>query len=510
MKDVRVRFAPSPTGFLHVGGARTAIFNWLFAKSKGGKFLVRIEDTDPERSKSELSAQILRSMGWLEMNSDEPVVYQSDNLVRYREIVNKLIESGKAYYAFETASELDEKRKEAQAKKIPFKYDRSALNLSREQVTALLNEGKERTVRFLVPEGITEFEDIVHGKTVFNNSEIDDFVIQRSDGSPIYQIAVVVDDNDMGITHVIRGDDHLSNTPKQILLYKALGWDVPQFAHLPMILDEQKKKLSKRRDTVAVEEYKEMGYLPEALFNFLTLLGFAPSGTTHSTPPQPSPKNTVSGAEPGRVNETEVSQTERELVSRDELVKQFTFDRVNKKSAVFDIKKLQWMNSEYIKSADEIRIAELLKEKLIEKKIVPSGDIHDLNVEYLVKVIRLMKERVSTINDFAEFGRYFFAAPETYDEKGLAKYWTEEIKPLFNEFALVIQGYEVSQWNSFSLEESLRKFAEEKGIKAASIIHPLRLALTGITISPGIFEVMETLGKDNVNKRLARFTENHT
>src|SRR4030095_6489831 len=334
MQDVRVRFAPSPTGFLHVGGARTAIFNWLFAKNQGGKFLLRIEDTDPERSKSELSEQILRSMKWLGMEHDEAVVYQSDNISRYREVVNELVEKGKAYYAFETSEELEQKRKDAAAKKTQFKYDRASLKLDKETVQKYLTEGREHTIRFFVPDGVTEFEDIVHGKTVFNNSEIDDFVLLRSDGSPVYQIAVVVDDHDMKISHVIRGDDHLSNTPKQILLYEALEWDVPRFAHLPMILDESKKKLSKRRNTVSAEEYKIKGYLPEALFNFLTLLGFAP-------------------------------ESNREIVSRNELIKMFTFNRVNKKSAVFDMKKLNWVNSEYIKTADEAVIAELVRDKLI-------------------------------------------------------------------------------------------------------------------------------------------------
>ncbi|MGH2576004.1 MAG: glutamate--tRNA ligase, partial [Ignavibacteria bacterium] len=274
--NVRVRFAPSPTGFLHVGGARTAIFNWLFAKNQMGKFLLRIEDTDPERSKSELSRQIIRSLNWLGMESDEPIVFQSDRIDRYREIVYKLVEMKKAYYSFETMEQLDEKRKEAKEKKIPYRYDRASLKLNGETVAKYLSEGKAYTVRFFVPEGATEFDDVIHGRTVFDNFEIDDFVILRSDGTPVYQVAVVVDDHDMNITHVIRGDDHLSNTPKQILLYKSLEWDIPKFAHLPMILDEGKKKLSKRNETVAVEEYKDKGYLPDALFNFLTLLGFAP------------------------------------------------------------------------------------------------------------------------------------------------------------------------------------------------------------------------------------------
>jgi glutamyl-tRNA synthetase len=468
--NVRVRFAPSPTGFLHVGGARTAIFNWLYARHSGGKFLLRIEDTDPERSKGELSEQILRSMKWLGMDADEPIVYQALNGERHREIAYALLESGKAYRAFETAEELEEQRKQSQANKIPFKYNRASLKLDKDTIEKYLAEGRPYAIRFKVPEGVTEFEDIVHGKTVFNNNEIDDFVILRSDGSPVYMIAVVVDDNDMGITHVIRGDDHLSNTPKQIMLYNAMGWNVPEFAHLPMILDETKKKLSKRRNPVSVEEYKSKGYLPEAMFNFLTLLGYAPLNN-------------------------------REIISKEETIAEFTFDRVNKKSAVFDMKKLGWINSQYIKSADENRLAQLLIENNPGiNKDDPAGRL------YILSVIRLMKERVSTIRDFAEFGSYFFTEPETYDAKGMEKHWNAEIKEKFKKYAEQLEG--LNEWTPALLEENLRNFAETENIKAAQLIHPLRLAITGITISPGIFELMEVLGKTKVTGRLRQFLTN--
>lgn len=468
MGNVRVRFAPSPTGFLHVGGARTAIFNWLFAKNQGGKFLLRIEDTDPERSKSELTEQILRSMKWLGMEADEPIVYQALNSNRHREIAFELLKNGKAYYAFETAEELEAQRKSAQERKIQFKYNRASLNLPKETVEKFLAEGKPYAIRFKVPDGVTEFDDIVHGKTTFNNNEIDDFIILRSDGSPVYQAAVVVDDHDMNITHVIRGDDHLSNTPKQIMLYEAMDWEVPKFAHLPMILDEEKKKLSKRRNPVSVEEYKNKGYLPDALFNFLTLLGFAPTDN-------------------------------KEIISKEDTVKEFTFDRVNKKSAVFDMKKLNWINSEYIKTTDEEILIDLLTEKLKESTL-PDDPPSPL---YVKQVIGLMKERASTINDFAEFGRYFFTEPENYDEKGLEKHWNAEIKPVFAKYLDELRN--VNDWNPAALEQHLRKFAEENNVKAGALIHPLRLALTGITISPGIFELMEVLGKEKVIKRIEKF-----
>ncbi len=469
MDEIRVRFAPSPTGFLHVGGARTAIFNWLYARNKKGKFLLRIEDTDPERSKSELSEQILRSMEWLGMTSDEPIVYQALNIERHRQAAMELMESGKAYYAFETAAELDEQRKISQTNKVPFKYNRASLELSEETIKQYLNEGRPYAIRFKVPEGVTEFEDIVHGKTTFNNSEIDDFVLLRSDGSPMYQLAVVVDDHDMKISHVIRGDDHLSNTPKQILLYNAFGWEVPEFAHLPMILDESKKKLSKRRNPVSVEEYKEKGYLPDALFNFLTLLGFAPENNL-------------------------------EIVSKEELINIFTFERVNKSSAVFDMKKLNWINSEYIKSSDDDTVVNILMDRIKNDDLLKNSSV---NFEYVKSVFNLMKERVYTVSDFTEFGKYFFTEPVKYDEKGLGKHWNPAIKPTFIRFSDDLNSIE--KWKASIIEEKLRNFAETNGIKAAELIHILRLSVTGISVSPGIFEVLELIGKKSVLNRINNF-----
>lgn len=472
MNEIRVRFAPSPTGFLHVGGARTAIFNWLYAKNKNGKFLLRIEDTDPERSKSELSEQIIRSMNWLGMEADEPIVYQALNIERHKQVAMELLGSGNAYYAFETPEELEEQRKAAQRNKVPFKYNRASLELPEETVRQYLAEGRPYAIRFRIPEGITEFDDIVHGKTSFRNSDIDDFVILRSDGSPVYMIAVVVDDHDMKISHIIRGDDHLSNTPKQILMYKALGWDVPQFAHLPMILDEEKKKLSKRRNPVSTEEYKEKGYLPEALFNFLTLLGFAPENNA-------------------------------ELVSKEDLIKIFTFERVNKKSAVFDMKKLNWINGEYIKNAKIPDLISLLRNSKLSHEL--QIDISSFSDEYLEKVFSLMKERISTINEILEYGLYFFKDPAGYDEKGLQKHWSPEIRPMFEKFCSELNRSD--NWTSPRIEEILRVFAESEGLKAAPFIHILRLSVTGKTVSPGIFEVLEILGKDSVLQRITVFVQ---
>lgn len=474
MVEVRVRFAPSPTGFLHVGGARTAIFNWLFAKNQKGKFLLRIEDTDPERSKSELSEQILRCMKWLGMVSDEPVVYQSDKIERYKEIAAKLLADKKAYYAFESPEEIESKRKEALEKKLPFTYYRDSLKYDEETIRKFISEGKPYSIRFFIPEGVTRFNDLVHGETEFQNSEIDDFVILRSKGTPTYQIAVVVDDHDMNITHIIRGDDHLSNTPKQILLYKALAWKTPEFAHLPMIFDEHKKKLSKRRNTVSVEEYRDLGYLPDALFNFLTLLGFAP------------PDN-------------------KEIITQEELIKIFTFGRVNKKSAVFDMNKLNWINAEYLKATNEKELTTLIREKLHSDINISIDNFSD---EYIAGVIKLMRERAVTINEIIEKGKFFFIEPEIYDEKGLAKHWNENIKNHLKAYLEILEKNSTDEFNASHLEKQLRKFTEENSLKAAAIIHPLRLALTGTTASPGIFEMMEILGKHTALRRMGKFITN--
>ncbi|HRE10556.1 MAG TPA: glutamate--tRNA ligase [Ignavibacteria bacterium] len=487
MNEIRVRFAPSPTGFLHVGGARTAIFNWLFARNQNGKFLLRIEDTDPERSKSELSEQIIRSMDWLGMAPDEPIVYQALNIKRHKEVAYDLLKTGNAYFAFETAEELDEQRKQAQKNKVNFKYNRASLKLDEDTINKYLSEGKPYAIRFKVPEGVTEFNDIVHGKTSFNNSDVDDFVILRSDGSPVYMIAVVVDDHDMNITHIIRGDDHLSNTPKQILLYKAMGWEVPEFAHLPMILDEEKKKLSKRRSPVGVEDYNYKGYLPEAMFNFLTLLGFSP--------PLSSQERGPGG---------EVAAPEKiEIVSKDDLIKMFTFTRVNKSSSVFDMKKLNWINSEYIRSTNIQNILKIAKEsKYLEENGIDLAIFPD---KYTASVIELMKERLNTINDLCDFAGYFFIEPENFDEKGLVKYWSPELKPVFEEFSEVLRR--IDTWKAAEIEEKLRFYAENKQIKAAQLIHILRLSVTGRTVSPGIFEVIEVIGKDSTIRRIYNFLQ---
>ena len=314
---IRVRFAPSPTGFLHVGGARTALYNWLYARKNKGVFVLRIEDTDVQRSSQEMVDVILNSLKWLQLNWDEGPIYQSQRLDLYRKAAFELVEKGKAYRCFCKPDEINARREAGMKEKGMWKYERTCYNLTPEEIQKNITSGIPFAIRFLVPPGSTSFDDLVHGKIELDHSQVDDFVLLRSDGHPTYHLSVVVDDIDMGITHIVRGDDHISNTPKQILLYDAFDKKPPHFAHIPLILGTDKKRLSKRHGSVAVEEYQRMGILPEALVNFLALLGWNPGD-------------------------------EREIMALDELVREFDLDRVNSSNAVFDLKKLQWMNSKYL------------------------------------------------------------------------------------------------------------------------------------------------------------------
>ena len=328
MKNPRVRFAPSPTGYLHIGGARTALFNWLFAKQNNGKFLLRIEDTDLERSKKEYVDQITDALKWLGLNWDEDIILQSNNNNRHQEMVNKMLENGTAYRCFLQKDELDKLRKESDKNKVIFRVPQTYRNLSSIEQKKLIDEGKSYTVRIKVPDGETEFNDMVYGSIKVQNKDLDDFIIARSDGSPTYNFVVAVDDADMNISHVIRGDDHLANTPKQILVYKALGLNTPIFAHLPMILGSDKKRLSKRHAATNVQEYKEKGFTPKVILNYLSLLGWNPD-------------------------------SEKEIFDQNELINSFQFKQVQKKSAVFDEKKLLWVSQQHL---SEMSVRDLMNE----------------------------------------------------------------------------------------------------------------------------------------------------
>lgn len=473
-KAIITRFAPSPTGFLHVGGARTALFNYLFARKNEGIFRLRIEDTDRNRSSAEMTQKILDGLKWLGMEWDGDVVFQGANVERHREMAELLLKKGWTYRCFCTPEELAQKRKNADPKMTgSFFYDKTCRNLSPDEISERLEQNKPFAIRFKTPEGQTSWKDAVHGEIKINNNEIDDFIILRSDGSPVYQLAVVVDDHDMGITHVIRGDDHLSNTPKQILLYQAFGWDLPRFAHVPLILGPDKKRLSKRHGATSVEEYRKAGVLPDAMFNYLVFLGWSPG-------------------------------EDREIMSREEIVARFSLEGISKNSPVFDEKKLLWMNGFYLSQKETtelfpeiVRIWEengfLDEKETVEKK------------EWLLAVIDLLKPRAHNFADFAHLGSYFFRDPESYEEKGMKKYlknnevwnWLEKTETALEKLV---------DYSEATIEGTVRGIAAEYEIAAAKLIHPLRLALTGRTASPGLFEVMKLLGKETVLRRLKNFT----
>lgn len=467
---VRLRFAPSPTGFLHVGGVRTAIYNYLYARSKGGKFLLRIEDTDIERSKKEWIDVILDGLKWLKIEWDEEIVFQSKRINIYKEYAEKLVRDGKAYYCFCSEEELEEERKIQKLEKKPIKYSRKCMKRKREEIEKFLKEGKEKTIRFYIPEGETKFNDLIHGEIVFKNGEIEDFIILRSDGTPTYNFACVIDDNYMGITHVIRGDDHIPNTPKQILLYNVFGFKTPEFAHLPMILGPDRKKLSKRHGATSVLEYKEEGFLPEALFNFLALLGWSPG-------------------------------EDREIVSREEMIKIFDIKGCRKSASIFDRDKLLWLNSEYIKRKDldeltDISLEFLRKEKWWKREF-------EKNRNYLKKVIELTRERAKVLKDIPYLIEYFYIDEFGYDIEGVERYFgnpkvfegLEEIKSEFEK---------ISEWKEKIIEEVVRKVADNLQEKHAFLIHPFRLAMTGRKVGPSLFKLMELLGKERCIERIRR------
>ena len=471
-EEVRTRFAPSPTGYLHVGGARTALFNWLFARKHKGKFLLRIEDTDRERSSEEMTRKIFEGLIWLGLDWDEDIVYQGKRAKTHRQIAYRLVQEGKAYPCFCTPEELEAKRQQARKEKRAYKYDGTCRHLPPETVKANMEAGKPYAIRFKVEPGVIRWEDGVHGPIEVNTRELDDFIILRSDGSPIYHLAVVVDDHDMRITHIIRGDDHISNTPKQILLYQALGWPLPRFAHVPLILGPDKKRLSKRHGATAVDEYQKMGILPEALFNYLALLGWSPGD-------------------------------DREILSRDEIIALFSLEGISKNNAVFDEKKLLWMNGQYIHNMPVEKLWPYVQELLIERGIMEKTEAVERR-HYIMQTIALLKTRVKLLTDFVDGARYFYQDPTTFDAKGLRKHLkTPEAWQLLEDYTQALET--VPDFSEEALETHLRQFAEARGVSAAKIIHPVRLAITGVTVTPGLFEVMALLGRETVLRRLRAF-----
>jgi glutamyl-tRNA synthetase len=462
------RFAPSPTGHLHVGGARTALFNWLLARGSGARYLLRIEDTDRQRSTEASVQQILNSLAWLGINWDDEPFFQSQNHDRHVQVAFELLSAGKAYRCFCSAEDLAPKRKRAELAKESTAYDQTCRHLSPRQIEQNLNANQPFTIRLAVPGGETVFEDGVRGTVRVANTEIDDYVILRSDGTPVYQLAVVVDDHDMGITDVLRGADHISNTPKQILLYQAMNWEVPRFIHVPLILGTDKKRLSKRHGATSVEEFRERGILPDALFNFLCLIGWSPGD-------------------------------DREIFNREELASQFDVARINKASGVFDEQKLLWMNARYIQESptDEIVTAVSAGLNDVQRR---SALAHPDEFKLLIS---LLQPRAQTVPEIISAASFFFDDPAEYEEKGVTKYFhAEDVRMQLQGLAESLAA--ITDFNAEPLEVAVRQYAESIAMSAGKVIHPLRLALTGSTRSPGIFEVMEILGKEAVLTRIER------
>ena len=456
------RFAPSPTGMLHIGGVRTALFSWLYAKRHGGKFILRVEDTDRERSTDEAVRVILDGLQWLGLTADEGPYFQTRRFDRYREVIAQLLAEGKAYRCYCTKQELDQLRAEQMARKEKPRYD------GRWRARTDVREGVEPVIRFKIPlDGTVTVRDQIHGDVAFHNAELDDFIIARSDGTPTYNFCVVVDDIDMAVTHVIRGDDHLNNTPKQIHLFNAMGAPLPVFAHVPMILGADGAKLSKRHGAVSVLQYEEEGFLPDALLNYLVRLGW--------------------------------SHGDQEIFSRDEMVRLFDIADVNKAASAFNPEKLLWLNQQHLMRAEPSQIAPHLRLHL-RRVGVPEDQL--LDPALLEGLIVAQRERTKTLREMAENSRCFFGDAMELDPAAAAKHLTEEARSLLRDFRAALD--EVSEWTAASLHQSLKSFCEQRGVGLGKVAQPLRVALTGRTISPPMDLTLELLGRKRTMVRLAR------
>ena len=474
---VRVRFAPSPTGYLHIGGARTALFNWLYARRHGGAFVLRIEDTDTERSSWEMVSGIVDGLRWLGLDWDEgPDVggphapyFQSQRIEQYRALAERLVSGGQAYYCYCSIDTLRQKRQAAEAAGGGWIYDRTCCALSADAVARNEAADLPRAVRFKVPPGRTSFDDLVHGPIAFDNANIEDFVVLRADRQPTYHLSVVADDIDMAITHVVRGDDHVSNTPKHVLLYQAFASPPPEFAHVPLILGPDRKRLSKRHGATSVMEYQRMGYLPEAMVNFLSLLGWSPGG-------------------------------DRELLTREELVAAFTLEGISGGNAVFNPEKLDWFNQQHIMRLpiDELagRVAPFLRAAGLW-----SGEFESIREDWLHSVVELVRPRVKRLPQFVDELRPFLEETVTYDDSAVAKHLSSsEITAVLAELSGAYA--KLRPFSTENLEATLRELAQARGIKAAALIHATRVAVTGRAVSPGLFDVLALLGPDRVSARI--------
>ena len=472
--EVRVRFAPSPTGFLHVGGLRTALYNFLFARKNNGKFILRIEDTDRARYVEGAVENLIATLKWSGLEYDEgPVIggncgpyIQSERTDIYKWHVDKLIENKSAYRCFCTPERLESMRKDMEKRKLTPKYDRTCLRLSEKEIQDNLSAGKTFVVRMRVPDDtVVKFSDEIRGSVEFKSEQIDDQVLIKSDGYPTYHLANVVDDHLMKISHVIRGEEWLSSTPKHVLLYGFFGWTLPVFAHLPLLLNPDRSKLSKRQGDVAVEDYMKKGYLKEALVNFIALLGWNPGD-------------------------------DREIFMLDELENEFSLEKVNKAGAVFNLEKLNWLNFKHLRLKPDTEVLEMLKSE-ITKSDFKSNEYTD---EYLLEVIVVMRERVSFVRDFIEKSPYFFGPPASYDPAVVKKRWNKEsskyLDVLINEFMSLANPARED------FERALHRVAESLGVNNGELIHPLRLAVSGMGEGPGLFDILKVIGKNEVIKRM--------
>jgi len=462
MSDLRVRFAPSPTGYLHIGGARTALFNYLLARKEKGTYVLRIEDTDVARSTQESVDAILDAMQWLGLSCDEGPFYQSDRFDLYKEKVQQLLDEGKAYKCYCTQEELDAKREAAMKAGGKPKYDGTCRDRTD-------NPDLPYVVRFRLPsdDGVTTFADRIKGNISIRHEELDDLIIQRTDGTPTYNFVVVVDDAEMGMTLVIRGDDHINNTPRQILLYEALGYPVPEFAHVPMILGADKKRLSKRHGATSVMAYQEMGFLPEAMVNYLVRLGW--------------------------------SYGDEEIFSIDDLIEKFTLESVGRSAGVFNPEKLLWLNAHYIKTGDPERLAGLLRKFLTAKKIdISSGPD-------LVAVVKSLLERANTLVEMADGAVFYYTDDLEFDEKTRSKFLTADKQEIFQ--SIIDNLMTCHDFTAEGLEKAFAVVMESTGLTFGKIAQPLRAALTGGSASPGIYEVLEVLGKERALYRIKQAIE---
>jgi glutamyl-tRNA synthetase len=473
---VRLRFAPSPTGYLHVGGARTALFNWLYARRHGGAFVLRIEDTDVERSSADMVTGILDSMRWLGLDWDEgPGIggphapyFQSERLERYRRAAEALVASGHAYRCYCKPDDLKARRDAAQAAGGAWTYDRTCRKLSDADRAALDGAGALSAIRFLVPDGHTSFVDLVHGAIDFDHANIEDFVVLRSDGHPTYHLSVVVDDVEMAITHVVRGDDHISNTPKQVLIYRAMNAPVPEFAHVPLILGPDKKRLSKRHGATSVGEYEKQGYLPEAMVNFLALLGWSPGD-------------------------------DQELFSKDDLVARFSLGGISGGNAVFSPDKLDWFNQQHIMRLSAAEILARLAPDLAAAGLSGAAAVDARRTE---QAIDLVKSRARKLAGIVAHLRPFIGDTIDCDPAAVAKHLSApDLAPHLAAWRDRLAT--VTPFEPAAIEAALRALAEERGIKAGTLIHATRVAVTGQAVSPGLFEVLALVGRDRVIERLA-------